>query len=62
MSGMYCTKCFKKTYIEPPDILRFSINIVIAICNEFLCDDCLTELEQEILNEANGTSVTLQKC
>jgi hypothetical protein len=48
MDGMICTQCFKQTNVEP-DLSAFPVKTRIAMCENWLCDTCLNDLEREII-------------
>lgn len=50
MAGMTCTRCFTPTASEP-DTSGMSVEAVIAICQGWLCDDCLNELDLAAIDE-----------
>ena len=47
MAGMTCTQCFKQTDVEP-DLSAFPVKLKIEMCENWLCDACLEDLECEI--------------
>lgn len=53
MAGMTCTQCFRQTDIEPPTTREFPAKLIVEMCEKFLCDSCLDELEREILEQSS---------
>lgn len=49
MAGMTCTQCFKQTDTEPK-FDGFPAKVVIAMCENWLCDQCLNDVEREIIS------------
>lgn len=48
MAGMTCTQCFCETGTEP-DLSSFPVKVRIEMCENWLCDTCLNDLEREII-------------